>query len=58
LMAACALAQQELTDMEAGADAPRSTEVLDGVQQQLTALLESVQAWLRTEPAEDPAQAI
>jgi len=58
LMTACALAQQELTDMENGTDAPHNAEVLDGVQQQLTALLESVQAWLRTEPAEDPAQAI
>lgn len=55
LMQACALAQQRLADVT---DTPCTAEVLQGVQRQLAALLESVQAWLRTEPTEDPAQAI
>ncbi|OZI38013.1 hypothetical protein CAL29_06560 [Bordetella genomosp. 10] len=52
LMAACAQAQRTLAD---AGGAPCSANVLDDARRQLAALLESVQAWLRTEPpAERP----
>ncbi|MFC4275476.1 ATP-binding protein [Achromobacter aloeverae] len=52
LMAACTQAQRKLA--EAGG-APCAPDVLDEVRRRQLALLASVEAWLRTEPASAPA---
>ncbi|ALM86576.1 ATP-binding protein [Bordetella sp. N] len=48
LMDACARAQRQLADID---DGPADAAIVENVQQELAALLESVEAWLRTEPA-------